>query len=64
MRRMDALFPKYRFSSNVGYITPTHSALVREHGPSNIHRRSFQALCYLSEEELAAREEELAALSA
>jgi hypothetical protein len=26
---------------------------VRERGPSEIHRRSFQALCYLSPEELA-----------
>jgi hypothetical protein len=24
---------------------------VRRHGPSEIHRRSFQALCYLSEAE-------------
>jgi ribonuclease HII len=54
MRRMDALFPHYGFSSHVGYITPSHSAKVRERGPSRIHRRSFQALCYLSEEELAA----------
>jgi ribonuclease HII len=54
MRRMDALFPHYGFSSHVGYITPAHSAKVRERGPSRIHRRSFQALCYLSEEELAA----------
>jgi ribonuclease HII len=51
MRRMDALFPHYGFSSHVGYITPGHSAVVRERGPSRIHRRSFQALCYLSEEE-------------
>jgi ribonuclease HII len=64
MHRMDALFPQYGFSSHVGYITPGHSRTVREHGPSSIHRRSFQALWYLSEEELAAREEELAALSA
>jgi hypothetical protein len=28
--------------------------MVRERGPSRIHRRSFQALCYLSEEEAAA----------
>ena len=55
MRRMDALFPAYGFSSHVGYITPRHSAVVRERGPSEIHRRSFQALCYLSPEELAAR---------
>ncbi len=54
MHRMDALFPQYGFSSHVGYITPGHSAIVRKHGPCRIHRRSFQALCYLSEEELAA----------
>jgi ribonuclease HII len=46
MRRMDALYPHYGFSSHVGYITPGHSAIVRERGPSRIHRRSFQALCY------------------
>jgi ribonuclease HII len=54
MRRMDAVFPHYGFSSHVGYITPGHSRIVRERGPSEIHRRSFQALCYLSEEEAAA----------
>ena len=54
MRRMDALYPQYGFSSHVGYITPGHSAIVRERGPSRIHRRSFQALCYLSDDELAA----------
>jgi ribonuclease HII len=43
------------FSSHVGYITPGHSRIVRERGPCEIHRRSFQALCYLSEEEAAAR---------
>ncbi len=55
MRRMDALFPHYGFSSHVGYITPRHSRMVRERGPSAIHRRSFQALCYLSEAELEER---------
>jgi ribonuclease HII len=55
MRRMDSLFPEYGFRSHVGYITPAHSRVVRERGPCPIHRRSFQALCYLSEEEAAAR---------
>ena len=45
MRRLDALF-QYGFSSHVGYITPGHSARVREHGPSAIHGMSFAALCY------------------
>jgi ribonuclease HII len=46
MRRMDALYPHYGFVSHVGYITPGHSAVVRERGPSEIHRRSFEARCY------------------
>jgi ribonuclease HII len=49
MRRMDALYPQYGFRSHVGYITPGHSAVVRERGPSEIHRRSFEALCYSPE---------------
>jgi ribonuclease HII len=46
MRRLAALYPHYGFSSHVGYITPGHSAVVRERGPSRIHRRSFEARCY------------------
>ena len=49
MRRMDALYPQYGFRSHVGYITPGHSAVVRQRGPSEIHRRSFEALCYSPE---------------
>ncbi len=46
MRRADAMYPAFGFVSHVGYITPSHSAVVRERGPSEIHRRSFEALCY------------------
>jgi ribonuclease HII len=46
MRRADAVYPAFGFVSHVGYITPGHSAVVRERGPSEIHRRSFEALCY------------------
>ena len=46
MRIVDALYPGYGFVSHVGYITPSHSAAVRRIGPCEIHRRSFQALCY------------------
>ena len=46
MRRLDALYPAFGFASHVGYITPAHSAVVRERGPCEIHRLSFQALCY------------------
>jgi len=50
MRRLAALYPHYGFSSHVGYITPRHSAVVRERGPSDIHRRSFEARCYAPEQ--------------
>jgi ribonuclease HII len=46
MRRMDALYPQYGFASHVGYITPGHSAVVRERGPCEIHRLSFEARSY------------------
>ena len=55
MRRLDPLFPHYGFRSHVGYITPGHSAVVRERGPCQIHRRSFQALCYLPQDEALVR---------
>jgi ribonuclease HII len=54
MRRMDALHPRYGFSSHVGYITPGHTHAVRMHGPCEQHRRSFNAKAYAEELELAA----------
>lgn len=53
MRRLDALYPAYGFAQHVGYITPGHSAAVRQRGPSAVHRLSFQALCYEQDEALA-----------
>jgi ribonuclease HII len=49
MHSADAVYPAYGFVSHVGYITPAHSAVVRRVGPCEIHRRSFQALCYRGE---------------
>jgi len=46
MRRLDALYPNYGFISHVGYITPAHNRAVRAFGPSELHRRSFDAACY------------------
>jgi ribonuclease HII len=57
MRRLDALYPHYGFSSHVGYITPGHSAVVRRRGPSDVHRLSFQALSYADWQRLADDEE-------
>ena len=46
MRRLDSLYPRYGFVSPVGYITPAHTEAVRALGPTELHRRSFQARCY------------------
>ena len=46
MRRLDALYPRYGFRSHVGYITPQHTEAIRVYGPSDLHRRSFDAACY------------------
>jgi ribonuclease HII len=53
MRRIDAVYPRYGFSSHVGYITPGHTLAVRAHGPCEQHRRSFNARAYALEEEPA-----------
>jgi ribonuclease HII len=46
MRRLDTVYPRYGFSSHVGYITPVHTAAVRAHGPCCQHRLSFNAKAY------------------
>jgi ribonuclease HII len=46
MHRLDSLYPRYGFHSHVGYITPAHTEAVRAFGPTDLHRRSFQAACY------------------
>ncbi len=34
-------YPEYDFASHKGYGTAAHIALIRAHGPSPLHRRSF-----------------------
>ena len=46
MRRLDALFPPTGSRPTSATSLRGHSAVVRERGPSELHRRSFQALCY------------------
>jgi ribonuclease HII len=58
MRRMDALYPGYGFVSHVGYITPGHATVVRTRGPTELHRRSFEARCYEAEESTEPAEHE------
>ena len=56
MHRVAPRYPAYGFERHVGYITPEHTAAVREHGATPLHRRSFQAKAYMSPEELEALE--------
>jgi ribonuclease HII len=41
MQDFDGQYPLYGLGSNKGYSTPKHKAILREHGPSPLHRRSF-----------------------
>ncbi|HEX8372448.1 MAG TPA: ribonuclease HII [Chthoniobacterales bacterium] len=49
MHEWHELHPVYEFRQNKGYPTPRHLAILREHGPCSIHRRSFApvAQCWL-----------------
>jgi len=39
-------YPVYGFDRHVGYITAAHTAAVRRHGPSPLHRMSFRSSAY------------------
>lgn len=41
MRVQADKYPQYEFDQHYGYPTPRHLALLKENGPSPIHRRSF-----------------------
>jgi len=38
------VYPGYRLGEHKGYPTPEHLALLRERGPSPLHRLSFAPL--------------------
>jgi ribonuclease HII len=46
MHRVSGDFPHFGFDGNVGYSTPEHREAIMEHGPSTLHRRSFQSIAY------------------
>ncbi|GAA5181971.1 ribonuclease HII [Rugosimonospora acidiphila] len=41
MRELDEVHPEYGFAEHKGYVTPEHSAALREHGPCSEHRFSY-----------------------
>ena len=44
MEKYHEQFPQYAFNKHKGYGTPLHRALIREHGPCPIHRRTFKGV--------------------
>ncbi|PWU00268.1 MAG: ribonuclease HII [Terriglobia bacterium] len=42
MRVWDKVFPQYGLASNKGYSTPDHLKAIEQHGPSPLHRMSFE----------------------
>jgi ribonuclease HII len=46
MHRIAGSYPVFGFDENVGYSTPEHRAAIVEHGPSDLHRRSFASIAY------------------
>jgi ribonuclease HII len=52
MRLLDQRYPGYGFASHKGYCTPEHLAALRLLGPCEAHRRSFEPVQVLLQEEL------------
>ena len=42
MLELHELYPQYGFADHKGYPTPAHLAALREHGVSEVHRKSFR----------------------
>jgi ribonuclease HII len=42
LARWHDVFPQYNLASNKGYATPEHRRALREHGPTLLHRFSFE----------------------
>jgi ribonuclease HII len=42
LREWDRVFPQYNLASNKGYSTPDHRRALEEHGPTLLHRFSFE----------------------
>ena len=40
-------YPQYGFAEHKGYASPEHLAALREHGPCEIHRRTFEPILTL-----------------
>jgi ribonuclease HII len=52
MMLLDGRYPGYGFASHKGYSTPEHLAALRSRGPCEIHRRSFEPVQVLLQNDL------------
>jgi ribonuclease HII len=52
MTLLDERYPGYGFASHKGYSTPEHLAALRSRGPCEIHRRSFEPVQVLLQNDL------------
>jgi ribonuclease HII len=49
MLRYHEQFPQYGFAEHKGYLTPSHFAALRQHGPCAIHRKNYEPVRLLLE---------------
>jgi ribonuclease HII len=52
MVEADPDHPAYQFASNKGYPSPEHRAALREHGPCELHRRTWAPVAQLLQPQL------------
>jgi ribonuclease HII len=52
MTAMDGRYPGYGFAEHKGYASPEHLAALKERGPCEIHRRSFEPVHALLQADL------------
>ncbi|MBN1212650.1 MAG: ribonuclease HII [candidate division Zixibacteria bacterium] len=50
MDRYEALYPSFTFATHKGYPTAAHLAELKEHGPCEIHRRTFKPVAKIIDE--------------
>ena len=53
MMKYDELYPAFSFAQHKGYGTEQHLAELKQHGPCDIHRRSFRPVAELLEKQYA-----------
>ena len=45
MIKLHEQYPNYNLKQNKGYCTPEHMRLLKEHGITDIHRRTYEPVC-------------------